>query len=523
MTVYYVDSLTGSDTNTGTSETSALASLAVASKLTLHAGDSVLLAAGSTFDGQLTIKASGTVDNPITFGSYGDGEAPIITGGQQGITGSNQSNIVIENIDITHTVSNAIYAGNATNWLLSNVSVTDTGSDSVGGSVSFQNSRNITVEDSTIIGTHGDGIWMKGNDNVTIRDSVVLNSVGPNADAIQINDSSNITISGNVLDMTGETGSNKGVLVLARAINATVEDNTLTGGGFGASLIGTNIAVHDNDISDFHGYTWSYGIGLGDTANAINYDISGNYIHDGTWGVAVTAAGNPDIVREGIEISDNVFDELTGAALKVDRPATGTFEDNTIDTGTKVAYISSAVTASGTFTVEDNVQTNVPDDQTAGSSAASSAEARIADVATDDATISSLAVSDSVTTTDISGAVAAQDSDLSASSTTVAVQAELQSLAKSEAAGDSVSASMLDNLTKADHFAFAEIHASTPVAGSQDGATHFMSDHIDSLAEAPSEAANVEHLDGSRLGLDNHWHYDALEHAKASDVPFGDV
>ena len=94
-----------------------------------------------------------------------------------------------------------------------------------------------------------------------------------------MNDSSNILISGNYIDQTG-AASPKGDITLIRAVNAVVEDNMLVGGGFGVSAqAGTNIAIHDNDISGYGGYSWSYAIGLGDTGDTRDYDISGNYIH----------------------------------------------------------------------------------------------------------------------------------------------------------------------------------------------------------------------------------------------------
>ncbi|NKF31690.1 right-handed parallel beta-helix repeat-containing protein, partial [Pseudomonas sp. BGM005] len=131
--------------------------------------------------------------------------------------------------------------------------------------------------------------------------------------------------------------SSKGVIALVRATNAVVEDNTLTGGGFGISApAGKNVAIRDNDISGFHGYDWSFAVGLGDQGNSRDYDIAGNHIHDGAWGVVVTApVDGTSYVRSGIKVHDNVFDDLTQSALKVDRPASGSFYNNTIESGVK--------------------------------------------------------------------------------------------------------------------------------------------------------------------------------------------
>lgn len=354
MTVYYVNSATGSDHNSGTSESSAFATLSAVESLRLNPGDSVLLAAGSVFNEQFDLKYSGSITAPITIGSYGIGDAPVIHSSNDGIHGSKASNIVIENIKIADTGANAIYAGNVSNWTVRNVEVTNTGLAGKPGSISFQSSQNITIENSTLTGVHADGIWMDKVNGVTLINNTVTNSQGAAADAIQLNNSSNILVKDNHLEQT-ETNSAKGVLVLVRAVDAVVEGNTLIGGGFGLSAqAGTNIAIHDNDISGYGGYSWSYGIGLGDQGNAKNYDISGNYLHDGVYGVLVSAAGNPSYTRENINIHDNVFDDLSSSALKVDRPASGSFYDNIIDSLVSTLTMPAAIVALNTFSIGEN-------------------------------------------------------------------------------------------------------------------------------------------------------------------------
>ncbi|ARO31350.1 pectin lyase fold/virulence factor domain-containing protein [Rhizobium sp. NXC14] len=354
MTVYYVNSATGSNNNSGTSESSAFATLSAVEALKLNPGDSVLLAAGSVFNEQFDLRYSGTANAPITIGSYGIGDAPVIHSSNDGIHGSKASNIIIENIKIADTGANAIYAGNVSNWIVRNVEVSNTGLSGKPGSVSFQSSQNITIENSTLTGVHSDGIWMDKVNGVTLINNTVTNSLGSAADAIQLNDSSNILVADNHLEQTA-TNSAKGVLVLIRATNAVVEGNTLLGGGFGLSAqAGTNIAIHDNDISGYGGYSWSYGIGLGDQGDAKNYDISGNYLHDGVYGVLVSAVGNPGYIRENITVHDNVFDELSSSALKVDKPASGSFYNNIIDSDVPTLTMPATIAAQNTFSIGEN-------------------------------------------------------------------------------------------------------------------------------------------------------------------------
>jgi parallel beta-helix repeat protein len=79
-TTYYIDSVNGSDSNTGTSPGSAWQTIAKVDTATLNPGDSVLFNKGGTYYGSLTIQQSGTAGNPITIGAYGSGNDPVITG-----------------------------------------------------------------------------------------------------------------------------------------------------------------------------------------------------------------------------------------------------------------------------------------------------------------------------------------------------------------------------------------------------------------------------------------------------------
>ncbi|MBD9388214.1 right-handed parallel beta-helix repeat-containing protein [Agrobacterium sp. AGB01] len=350
MTTYYVNSSVGADANAGTSVNAPLASLAAVSALKLKPGDVVLFSSDNEYQGQLDVKYSGTVENPITFGSYGSGEPPVLTGGSVGIYGSKTSNIVIENLAIEKTVGNAIYAGSASNWTIQNVTVADTGTSAKAGSISFQSSSNITISECHISRTAGDGIWMLNVKGANLVRNEVSNAYGHDADAIQLNSSSNIFLKDNVLDMSGNNSSAKGVLVLVDAKGALVDGNVITGGGFGISAQGQDITITHNDISGYHGYSWSYGIGLGQQVDAKNYIISDNYIHDGVWGVSVSAAGTDTLTRTGISITGNHFDDLSSAALKVDRAASGLFEGNVItESVSKDIYLSQAVKDAGTF------------------------------------------------------------------------------------------------------------------------------------------------------------------------------
>ena len=78
-TTYYVSN-SGNDSNSGLTTILAWKTLANVNALTFNAGDQILFQKGDTFYGTITVKNSGSAGNPITFGAYGTGANPIITG-----------------------------------------------------------------------------------------------------------------------------------------------------------------------------------------------------------------------------------------------------------------------------------------------------------------------------------------------------------------------------------------------------------------------------------------------------------
>lgn len=78
-TVYYVDSVSGSDSNSGTSSGSAWQTLAKVTSHTFSAGDVVAFNRGETFTGSATISGGGTSGNPVTVTAYGTGAQPVLT------------------------------------------------------------------------------------------------------------------------------------------------------------------------------------------------------------------------------------------------------------------------------------------------------------------------------------------------------------------------------------------------------------------------------------------------------------
>jgi len=95
-TTYYVDVVSGNDSNNGTSTSTPWRTIAHVNSWAFNPGDSILFRAGDIWREQLNIKHSGSEGSPITFGSYeisaqrGRGnraspdDAPIISGADLG-------------------------------------------------------------------------------------------------------------------------------------------------------------------------------------------------------------------------------------------------------------------------------------------------------------------------------------------------------------------------------------------------------------------------------------------------------
>jgi parallel beta-helix repeat protein len=81
-TTYYVSSASGSDANDGLSEASPWQTLTKvnASSSTLVPGDQVLFKRGEIFRGSMSPSKSGAAGKPITYGGYGVGARPVLSG-----------------------------------------------------------------------------------------------------------------------------------------------------------------------------------------------------------------------------------------------------------------------------------------------------------------------------------------------------------------------------------------------------------------------------------------------------------
>lgn len=107
--IYYIDAEYGNDANAGHSPESAWASLEKVNQTEFKPGDKILFKSGSSWNGQLELKGSGSAEAPIQINKYGDGKNPAIHG-----KGEKLHTLLLHNVEY---------------WEVRNLEITNTGSE----------------------------------------------------------------------------------------------------------------------------------------------------------------------------------------------------------------------------------------------------------------------------------------------------------------------------------------------------------------------------------------------------------
>lgn len=139
-TTYYI-SAAGNDANNGTSPSSPWATIAKVNTVTPNPGDTFLFRGGDTFSGTITVNAGGRAGAPITYSSYGSGQATISSGNNSGLTDTDFGNIAVTNLILvgsgitTNTGHGLAFTGlnaNCQNFLMSGLTISNYGGDGIG-------------------------------------------------------------------------------------------------------------------------------------------------------------------------------------------------------------------------------------------------------------------------------------------------------------------------------------------------------------------------------------------------------
>jgi hypothetical protein len=198
--IYYVDNVTGSDSNSGLSSNTPWKTIAKVNSAKYLPGDKILFASGRIWREGLIPSSSGTSGNPITFGAYGTGEKPTISGANVTytvtmnksyvtldglhITEGGKNNIghtaftdhcIIQNCLIDKAVRMGIYTGqsatvNATNWIVQYNTFAENGTTlTQDHGIYCKWDKNWTIQYNKFLRNKAFGINLNGTSNCIVR------------------------------------------------------------------------------------------------------------------------------------------------------------------------------------------------------------------------------------------------------------------------------------------------------------------------------------------------------------------
>jgi polysaccharidase protein len=343
MSTFYVDSRVGSDGNDGSAATP-WASIEAVNNAGLQAGDTVLFARDATFGGTLSLHASGAAGAPITFGAYGTGADPVITGGANGVSGNGQDFITVRDLHIANVSGAGIISFDSNDWTIDNVHVDHAGGAYVPGNnefsaFQFRGVSNLVIENSSYSDVAGDGVFLWDAHGVKILNNNFQVPHGPTADNIHTYQMHDYEVRGNTLSFAGQTDSGKGNMVVQESSNGVIADNTfiLTGNahyGIGGTI--QNGVIENNHFIGRKDGDWSTALNITETLGSPS-DVSGlainNNFFDGNGIGIYTWDGNDagTAHRNNFQVAGNVFKDMRDDSVRAESPVelNGTFYGNT--------------------------------------------------------------------------------------------------------------------------------------------------------------------------------------------------
>ncbi|RKR75874.1 choice-of-anchor Q domain-containing protein [Frondihabitans australicus] len=292
--VYYVDSTSGSDTNTGLSATSAWKTLARVTSATLNPGDVVAFKRGETFTGSATISAAGTTAKPIVVTAFGSGAQPILTNpGQLNMLVLNAANIQVQNLAFQNGATFTTGLG-------------DTNYENSGAVVVTSNGANDLVQDSTFTSV-GLGVKLYGLGSQAMHNTfqnLVIAYNGP--------DPQGVATSYGAIGVSSDNSNQR--IAYNDFINCRSTDSPYGADGGAVEVEGYEFAK--NNISIDHNYSrGSEGfIESAETTSSnvtVSYNISDDYQQFIAWDTTTTPTGWLAVNNTVVRTLDNsrLFDQ----------------------------------------------------------------------------------------------------------------------------------------------------------------------------------------------------------------------
>lgn len=334
---YYVSN-SGNDSNAGTSTGTAWQTITHVNAQTFLPGDSILLQKGGTWLEGLIIPSSGSINNPITFSSYGAGVQPILDeattlgsgwtlqgGGFHAntwaVTLTTQPNILlIERIAGVQGASSTTLAAFgqwfwAANTLYLNSAI-DPGSLSVPGvetptrtyGIDLNGKNYINISEITILGANYHGVVFSASDTgVTLSSNTITLNGDAGIQSLNLVVATSILISNNIITWNGANG----VLALKGVHDWTVQNNNIS---HSCQNPGLSVNQGGQLITDwqFCGGIRFWEVWTDNTSTIYNILVQGNFVSydgqlsDGTY-ITSPNAGNVGGVGIWFDVIDHVF------------------------------------------------------------------------------------------------------------------------------------------------------------------------------------------------------------------------
>ncbi len=314
---YYVDSVNGSDSNTGTTPGSAWQSLAKVQNFVsqLKPGTSILFARGRTWTGGLELTGvNGTATAPIVFGNYGSGALPVFDGGSSskyGFHASSGSHVTIDGFEIRNFTYNGVSihssGGTMPGWTVQNCNIHNTGPGAyAGGSGPYDDNEYRNQLEFLDFSYGCDGTKFLNN-------SV---SICGGHNCVQVHgDTCNPRIHGN--EVSGPWVHN--AIDVKAVVGAVVDGNTTYGSAYGACFYIENTQIPAADV------TWMQNVCY--AANS-GFECEGGGVSGHTVTCHLYNNTNYRTVQEPVVTGDGCVE-----------PITWDIRNNIFDTGNDIAYM----------------------------------------------------------------------------------------------------------------------------------------------------------------------------------------
>jgi len=308
-TTYYVDSVSGNDSNNGTSTSTPWKTLTKVDSVTFNPGDCIRFKCGCTFTGLFYPLGSGDSNYPIWVDKYGTGNNPIIdgNGGPSAIYLENQQYWEFTNLEIVNSGTSVtdrrgiwIYlwsAGTKTHLYFSNLYIhnvnrggTDTSKDADGiqfytdVTVAGCHFDNVQISNCTISNVDGTGIVFSANGS---SDGYIWSSSGDVLGGHGQRDT-NVAIYNNVVKYVGGNGILPTKTAAPHVYNNVVDYSCLANSGAAIWSWDASNSLFEYNESGYTHFISSDGEALDADFFCSNTIFQYNYSHD-TEGAGQTA------------------------------------------------------------------------------------------------------------------------------------------------------------------------------------------------------------------------------------------